>query len=589
MDSLDLFYRGFLKYKQVLKDDAFSLPLFRYAQALNKLEHENLTVTYYACTIEEDWILALEKALPFIEKAIKEDRQFIRNDQDVLPIEKVRKTSRQSIQDLSKRSDYITRKPDQRNPSDITPDKLMIIRKENDYAVYENKVLFTTVLYAKEFVESRLTVIKEATTKYEAKTHLKKTLDTGLRILELDLNLHEIRKNDAYAMERSQVQALVQRIEAIFSMLLAFMKMPLLAKLTQADMVKRPITKTNVLKMNLNFKNTLGLFDYLVDYNQPGYMLKRIDESLFPLSSQTMDDYTHVALLLSFVTYQYGNHLSETLSERYFAEEARRQQEKEAQLLEQLKKIHLTIELSGKTLDQYLVMFEEGYRVIERRVELLKQEIKDQKLAHLKELSDLTIKHDQAILQLKEIHEQVLVELKQTHQEEQRAMEKLHQTQLDALQLSHQNDLKQLETTHQQRMLRLTNSHEEAMNQLQARLDKQVQEMSKWLQEKDAVIEQKETALQETIVKHNEAMENLQVDRDLLKGELIVLQQQHGLPIHTDDFTSKARFLELERIKDAYQKFFSKSWQATKRAIRQELLGTPPVRKETSDEEKTSK
>ena len=89
MNSGDLFYRAFLEYKKLLGQDKESVAMQRFALSLNKVQHENLQIIYYECTIKEDWILTLEKALPFLEKAIREDRQFIRNDQDILPIEKV--------------------------------------------------------------------------------------------------------------------------------------------------------------------------------------------------------------------------------------------------------------------------------------------------------------------------------------------------------------------------------------------------------------------------------------------------------------------------------------------------------------------
>jgi hypothetical protein len=571
MNSADLFYRAFIEYKKLLGQDKDNVAMQRFALSLNKAQHENLQIIYYECTIKEDWIITLEKALPFLEKAIKEDRQFIRNDQDILPIEKVRKTSRQSIQDLSKRSDYITRKPDPNNPADITPDKLMIIRKENDYAVYENRVLFTTVLYAKEFVESRLQVIKDAITKYEGKSMLHKKLDTGDRTLDVEVQFHETRKNDPYALEKSKAGALLTRIEAIFTILLSFLKMPLLAKFTKVELVKRPITKNNVLKVNLNFKNTLALYDYLVDYSELGYTLNRIEESLLPLSNQAVDDYTHATLLWSFLTYQYGNRISDRLSKTFFEEEARRQKEKEDRLLEQLKSIHLSIKDSGKTLDQYLIMFEEGYRVIEKRVDILKREIKDLMIAQQKEILNLNHQHETAVKHLKEQHAEDLLN-----------QDALHQTEIKELETAQQEAIAQLQVDHEKAIDKLILSNQQNLTNLQTKMDAELQLVKDTYLAKETDMKTKLEENRKLIHEQQEQQDMLQVEHDVIKGELIVYKTKSGSSVNVDDFTSKERFLELERIRDAYSRIFSKSWQATKKAIRKEILSQPyePPKKE---------
>jgi hypothetical protein len=564
MNSLDLIYRAFIEYKKQISQDKDTLEIKRFAHSLNKAHHENLEIIYYECTIKEDWIVAIEKALPFLENAIREDRQFISNNQDILPIEKVRKTSRQSIQDLSKRSDYITRKPDPNNPASITPDKLMIIRKENDYTVYENRVLFTTVLYAKEFIESRLEVIKDAITKYEGKSTLHKKLDTGDRTLDVQVQFHETRKNDPYALKRSKSEALLVRIESIFTILLSFLKMPLLAKFTKVELVKRPITKTNVLKININFRNTLALYDYLIDYNEPGYSLHRIEESLLPLSTELVDDYTHATLLWSFITYQFGNRLNDQLSKAYFEEEERRQREKEEQLLEKLKTIHLSIKESGQTLDKYLLMFEEGYRVIEKRFEILKIEIKDLMITHQKQIVQLNQQHELALKHLREIHLKDLSD-----------QDVAHQIEIKKLQNIQQQEIKLISTEHKIAIDKLIASHQEKLNILQTTMDDKLQSLKDTYLAKEADMNEKLEVNRKLAKEQQEKHDTLQIERDVIKGELLVYKTKAGSKINVEDFTSKERFLELERIRDAYARIFSKSWQATKKAIRKEILSQP--------------
>jgi hypothetical protein len=355
-------------------------------------------------------------------------------------------------------------------------------------------------------------------------------------------------------------------------MLLDFIKTPLITQLAKVEMVKRPITKTNVLKMNLNFKETLAIFDYLVDYVGTGYTLKRIEESLFPLPNQAVYDYTQVALLLSFITYQYSNKLTDTLSTEYFLEEERRQKKKEDDLLEHLKKIHLDISQSGKTLDQFLLLFEEGYRIIEKRVDLLKKQVKDLQLKHEKDISLLNETHEKDIVQLKHTHDKVLIQKNHEFELEKKQIMQLNQSQIQALKQAHSDDMKALELQHTESVEALTQKHDDAIHALQQEVTEKIEEVN-----------QMKHAQQEANQAHQIQYEDLLKDRDLLKGELIVLQNKHGHKVDPADFTSKERFAELERIKQAFQVFFEQSWKETKKAIRQELIGKANQKKVTSD------
>ena len=112
MNDLDLFYRGFIDFKKQTKQTIDVSSFYSEAKHYNKAENEDVIVYFSTCIIKEDWVTAIEEGVPFVEKAIKEERQFIRNDSEVLPIDRIRKISKQSIEDLSKHSNYITHLPE---------------------------------------------------------------------------------------------------------------------------------------------------------------------------------------------------------------------------------------------------------------------------------------------------------------------------------------------------------------------------------------------------------------------------------------------------------------------------------------------
>jgi hypothetical protein len=256
--------------------------------------------------------------------------------------------------------------------------------------------------------------------------------------------------------------------------------------------------------------------------------------------------------------------MSDQLSKAYFEEEERRQKQKEEQLLEKLKTIHLSIKESGQTLDKYLLMFEEGYRVIEKRFEMLKIEIKDLMITHQKQIVHLNQQHDLALKHLKEGHLKDLSDQDAAHQNE---IKELRNTQ-------HQAIIK-LSTEHKVAIDKLIASHQEKLNILQTTMDDKLQSLKDTYLAKEADMNEKLEVNRKLAKQQQEQQETLQTERDVIKGELLVYKTKEGSQMNVEDFTSKERFLELERIRDAYTRIFSKSWQATKKAIRKEILSQP--------------
>ena len=86
MNHLDVYYRALLEYRQQTQSDIACTAL-RSSIAGADTEQDIIVVTRALCTIDEDWVEAIEAGLVHIEKAIKEERQFIRSNGEVIPIE----------------------------------------------------------------------------------------------------------------------------------------------------------------------------------------------------------------------------------------------------------------------------------------------------------------------------------------------------------------------------------------------------------------------------------------------------------------------------------------------------------------------
>ena len=222
MNQLDIYYRALLEYRRLTTADSACSAL-RSAISSADTDNDKIVVIRSICTIERDWVDEIESGLVFIEKAIKEDRQFIRSNGVVVPIEKVKNVSRESVEHLSKHSNLITRYTE---GEDIIPDQLYTVERLNEYAIYENRFLYMLLCYLRDFVTIRYNDILDLTNKYDATIEFDKKLIVGKQKMDYTLSMHDIRRDDPYLKENNPAKDTIDIIDLILKTVIAvhFMK-----------------------------------------------------------------------------------------------------------------------------------------------------------------------------------------------------------------------------------------------------------------------------------------------------------------------------------------------------------------------------
>ena len=94
MSRLDRFYRAFGEYRKSIAQER-EISALRAAVA-EADRQDRIRAIRSSCTIENDWVEEIERGLVFIEKAINEERQFIRSEGEVAPIEKIKQRGTQA-------------------------------------------------------------------------------------------------------------------------------------------------------------------------------------------------------------------------------------------------------------------------------------------------------------------------------------------------------------------------------------------------------------------------------------------------------------------------------------------------------------
>lgn len=577
MSTLDSFYFAFKAYQAVIENDKEAAS-FSKAAHLSNPSGEKVIVITSSCHIDADWIDAIEEGLVYVEKAVKEERQFIRNNGEVVPVEKAKRISTASVEHLARHSDLITHLSE--NPEDgIVPDRILMVEKLSDYAVYENRFLYACLVYLQEFISIRFDKIRDLTNKFMARTTLYKTVAVGKRHVVYDMKLNEEVGDDPYVSRNNPSKGIIDRIDGALHTVNALLKTPLMIEVAKSPMVKPPIVKTNVLKMNQNFKHALSLYDFVTAYSKDGYEIVTTQKVLNPFSDDVSKEFAELLSLTSFLSYKAGEGLEAELHAAYLAELERRKALEDAKRKDQLRSLKKRAAESGESLEEYALLLEKENRALEGQLLAKEGEIAEIKEKHALELAALKIAHAEEIASLTVAHEKELAiqtlaadkllrETEASYEKQLKDQSDKHQSELAMAEEKHLNEVNDLKAAHEKTVADLTASYDSKVNALNASVAEKEHAYS-LLEAQDAA------ALQEA-----KDAEKAAVDaKTMALAELHAIRSKQGLLTSEDDFTSEARFDELEAEKAAFEKLFANQWKKTKKKIRGDLFAKKPAAK----------
>lgn len=551
MNDLDIYYRALLNYRALTRQDR-ECSLFRKAMAQADTENDRIVVTRNICTVDEDWVIAIEEGLVFVEKAIREERQFIYSNGEVVPIEKVKQVSKDSVQHLAKHSNLITKKSE---GEDLIPDKLYSVERLNDYAVYENRFLYMLLCYLRDFVTIRYNKILDLTNQYDGMLQIKKEVTLPKQTVTYSVDLHDVRRDDPYLREHNAARDIIDRMDLILKTIMAFLNTPLMECAGKAAMLKPPITKTNVLKMDNNFKGAVALYDFIIAYEKPGYTSESRMTEIAPFGDELAEEIAEAGALLTFLTYEYGLDLNGKLKNNYEAEEERRKALEIAKKQEQLDALKRRLAGMSDTPNEYILALEKQIKLLENEARQL-EPLRDQ-INSLREIEDnlteeLKVSREEAEDMRRELAESEGKHLQQMDQVKAELNERIH----DNL-VRHEQEMKALEKACNERI--------DAVNQ-------QMRDMTAKMNEE---VCQARLNMEESIRKMNalsESYDELLEEKRLCEARVKALRSQGGESFEDDECTDRESFDELEKELEAFVRFYENRWGITKKKIRKKLL-----------------
>ena len=550
MNPSDAYYRALLAYKKIVAEQR---DCRRDSHAFAEAAGEGaLTVTRVVCTVDEAWIEAIEKGLVHIEKAIKEDRQFIYSNGEVIPIEKVKQVSKDSVEHLARHAELITRAP---QGEDIIPDKLYTVERLSDYAVYENRFLYMLLCYLRDFVTLRYRKILELTGRYHGALTLTHEGSTLGRTVTVKLELEDQRQDDPYLREHNSAKESIDRMDLILKTVVAFLATPLMESAGKAAMLKPPITKTNVLKMDNNFKGAVALYDYIIAYEGAGYTITEETHTVSPFGDALREDLAEAELLLSDLTYRYGLDLTPTLKANLERDENESHLAELKARAESLEILRRRLEREGEAPEAYALELERLTRSLRReldRMDPLYAELDARRRTELsltdtvRTLTDRIEDFDSELARAEAARLEAEAATAERHLRAAAALNEAHSA--EKIALAAETDA-------------LRARHSEELAALREELNRKQNELNRALA----------------------AYTELEAEKRLLHAQVLGqrARAKDVTPAELEAMTDKDSFDELERELEAFVALYGKVWKQTKRKIRKDLLNPKYIKGES--------
>ena len=212
---------------------------------------------------DDSWLDKIEECLPALDTIIRNPRKFIMQEEEIVPIEKAKKISQESIRHLAQHTNLIQ---DIDEKGNITPSSLLNIHKEESFDIYENRFVYSLLNNLKFFMDMRKKVVGSG-----SKFSLNRKIDYKANTkffgeeAKVTLNIETFKgSGDSEEGEEASVDERFEKIQLIIS---DYFNTQFIRELTGAMPVKSPIRKTNMILKDQNFKKILELWEFIERYD----------------------------------------------------------------------------------------------------------------------------------------------------------------------------------------------------------------------------------------------------------------------------------------------------------------------------------
>lgn len=234
-------------------------------QFIEKKNAEYKVVTdAHSVQFDYSWIDKIEETLEYLDKIIRVPKKFLAQEEEVVPVERAKKISVETIRHLGQHTNLIQ---DVSEDGKITPSQVLTIFKEETFELYENRFINSLLRNLYSFIYQRKKATAEGSfTKCQRQMEISADtkVDSDKISFSMTMNTDMFEDNNSAA---NQGLSYAERIEKIEFILMDYMKSPLIKSLQNSLPVRSPIRKTNTILKNPNFAKALELWEFIERYD----------------------------------------------------------------------------------------------------------------------------------------------------------------------------------------------------------------------------------------------------------------------------------------------------------------------------------
>ena len=265
-----LYYLGTL----LKQEDFYSEFSDQIAQGKNSFQ---VSQRFQKQIFDESWIDTLEDCIVALDTIVRNPRKFIVVEEDIVDISLARSISVESVKHLAQHTNFISSVT---KDGMVIPSKILNTSKEESYEIYENRFIYTLLLKTKDFISRRYNLIKQSSANSD-QIVVNVTSDFGL---DRDSNITYTMSTTANMPVESVIgteenHSLLERVERINSIVGSFLASPFAKEMVSCALVRPPITRTNVILKDPNFKKALVLWQFIESYNKVGFEVETVTET----------------------------------------------------------------------------------------------------------------------------------------------------------------------------------------------------------------------------------------------------------------------------------------------------------------------
>lgn len=250
---------------------------------------------FESSAMDMTWIKEIEDCIPDLNEIVSNPKRTIQTLSEVVEVEKVKKTSHESVQHLASHSQFVKSIDEDGN---VTPSKILNVYNDDFFAIYENKFVATLLRRLFIFVEKRYDyIIHQATLKDVELLYFKNKTEINGSEIEIETKIRYSKPALDEADEK--LKEMIRRINDIRRYLRFFGNSEFMRILHRERDVRNPILQTNIIRKNPKYRHCYQLWQFINSYNESGVEIK-VEENYAKLTEEDLKDINKV-LMMNFL------------------------------------------------------------------------------------------------------------------------------------------------------------------------------------------------------------------------------------------------------------------------------------------------